>query len=146
MTTTKLMELSVAFPMRLGIDPWYARASVVASIRQINRQPAQLPTFLYDIYSDCRLRIEHPPHAGADIEVGKLAPSVVMFLSLLSRFKPLRTGRCEVCRFEWKPTAAHAIEVTEGCFQGLCVDCMKRSWLPRGRTRIRNIGARTGDS
>jgi hypothetical protein len=59
--------------------------------------------------------------------------SVTQVLRTLSRFSDLRTGQCGVCTVEWKPHVENAVEKTEGYFDGLCLDCMKRSWLPRGK-------------
>ncbi|KAJ4372991.1 hypothetical protein N0V83_003282 [Neocucurbitaria cava] len=60
--------------------------------------------------------------------------SVTEVLSLLSNFRDLRTGRCSVCTvWNWKELVEHAVVVTEHYFDGLCLDCMNRSRLPRGK-------------
>jgi hypothetical protein len=70
--------------------------------------------------------------------------SVSSILSLLQTFSCEETGCCDICRVDWEPVVQGAAEIAERYFGGLCIDCMDRSRLPKGRDPDETYWAENG--
>jgi hypothetical protein len=57
--------------------------------------------------------------------------SVAEVLGLLPSILAPATGKCNVCRVDWLPYIKKAKKMTEEYFDGLCLDCMDASYLPK---------------
>lgn len=58
--------------------------------------------------------------------------SVSTILARLATFCCPVSGCCSICRVHWAPVVEHAVDMTEGYFDGLCIDCMGASRLKKG--------------
>jgi hypothetical protein len=59
--------------------------------------------------------------------------SMNTLLSRLGSFDLGATGACYTCNIDWKQQAKQAKTITQGYFDGLCLDCMDKSKPPRGK-------------
>ncbi|KAF1848908.1 uncharacterized protein K460DRAFT_279288 [Cucurbitaria berberidis CBS 394.84] len=66
------------------------------------------------------------------IELKCARASINTMLSRLDEFYCPKGGCCSICTVDWEPAVEHAQTMTSKYFDGLCIDCMGNSRLPRG--------------